>query len=48
MDHEREQDTQPAPDDDETPTFAQGETPSEEELADPDVGGTAGGGPAGA
>ena len=30
------------------PGFAQGDTPSEEELSEPDVGGTAGGGPAGA
>ena len=51
---EREDETtsaQPAPTDDqgaETPGFAQGDTPSEDELSDPEVGGTAGGGPAGA
>jgi hypothetical protein len=31
----------------EGPPFAEGEAPSDDELADPDVGGTAGGGPAG-
>ena len=32
----------------EQPGFTQGDTPSEEELSDPEVGGVAGGGPSGA
>ena len=30
------------------PGFTKGDTPSEDDLSDPDIGGTAGGGPAGA
>ena len=53
MADEREDETttgQPAQEAEEStrPGFTQGDTPSEEELSDPDVGGTAGGGPAGA